>query len=101
MPTPDLKPRAIAALVGLRGAGPRSTAWIRNSIGDANSASTRDLLTDLRRDYGYVMVTSSGGWHLTYEGIGWCETQGLPVSDDAKAAARRHWESEHAQAVRS
>lgn len=95
MSTPDLKPRAIAALCYLRG-GMRATNAIRGAIGDASSGSTRDLMTDLRRDGGLVALGSGGVWFLTYDGIAWCEDHGMPVSDEAKAAAADHWESERA-----
>ena len=72
------------------------TITIRSAIGDENSASTRDLLTDLRRDHGYVALAGGGIWSLTYEGIAWCESNGLPVSVEAKAAAAAHWQAERA-----
>lgn len=84
---PDLKPRAVAALCALR-SGPRTTIGLRNATGDESSSATCDLMTDLRRDCGYVDLAGGGFWHLTYEGMSWCERNGLPVSYEARQVAR-------------
>ena len=86
MNTGSLKPRAVAALCALR-SGPRTTISIRKAIGDKRCSSTHDLMTDLRRDLGYVELAGGGFWHLTYEGCNWCEREGLPVSHDARKVA--------------
>lgn len=95
MTTNNLKPRAIAALVALR-SGPRTIASIRDAISDTNSNATRDLMNDLRGDHGYVALASGGIWCLTHEGIGWCESNGMPVAAAALTAASRAWEAERA-----
>lgn len=82
---PDLKTRAVAAMCALR-TGARAKASLRVAIGDTSTASTLDLLGDLR-DLGLVAMRGGGDWHLTWDGIAWCETQGMPVTPEAKADA--------------
>lgn len=85
MTAPGLKPRAIALLCALR-LGARTSSWLRSAVGDRTSASLYDLLLDLRK-IGLVRPSTTGQWHLTHDGIGWCESNGMLVSPAALDAA--------------
>jgi hypothetical protein len=83
--TGNLKPRAVAALCSLRNGG-RSSISLRNAIGDPTIPATRDLMGDLR-DMKLVQRSTSECWILTHEGIGWLQTHGLDVNQEAKREA--------------
>jgi hypothetical protein len=84
----DLRPRAIAALVTLRG-GITSTGRLCDVLADDQIHHTRELMVDLKA---MDLVQSADReerqqtrtWCLTYDGIGWLETNGLTWTDRAK-----------------
>lgn len=77
----DLKPRAVAALCALR-TGARTKVSLRSAIGDISTTSTLDLMGDLR-DLGLVAMRAGGDWHLTRDGLSWCERNGLFTAEVA------------------
>jgi len=82
----QLKPRAVAVLVLLRG-GPRTARQLRAMICDESLGATDDLISDMRRR-GLIELAGSGapvlsrigqpsGWQLTQEGRALLERSGI------------------------
>lgn len=86
-----LKPRAIAALCALRQHA-QATTDIRSAIGDEGSATTYDLMNELR-DLGLVTrigpeaITNGARWTLTARGVEWCHASGIPIAPEIERAS--------------
>ena len=83
-----LKPRCVALLVILR-EGPLSVSAIQHALRDRRISDTRDLLRDalaFSDDCSLVANCDGTFWGLTYDGLGWLQSQGLDASEDAKQA---------------
>ena len=99
--TIDLTPRAMAVLMALRN-GPRDFKAIRSAIGDRRTDDTMALLILMSKDMscGAVscgamlgQVQGDARYYLTHDGVGWLETNGLPVAQES-----RLWRAQEAQA---
>ena len=87
----ELKPRAVAVLVLLRG-GPRTARQLRTAICDRSLGATDDLISDMRRrglieqaGAGAPVATRIGqpsGWQLSYAGRAMLERAGVSVTRD-------------------
>lgn len=85
----DLKPRAVAVLVLLRG-GPRTARQLRTAICDRSIGATDDLISDMRRrglieqaGAGAPVATRIGqpsGWQISHDGRAVLERAGLRVT---------------------
>lgn len=82
----DLKPRAIAVLVALRG-GSRTALSLQRALGDASPAQTLALIDDMTV-MGLVgqrpgRTLPSDHRYLTREGAGWLADHGLETAPEA------------------
>lgn len=88
-----LTPRAQAVLCALRN-GPRSSTTLSNATGDRVKSDVRSLLADLSAMHlVYTLAGTGEMWALTHDGIGWSESNGLSVSENAKEFASQ-WASQ-------
>lgn len=80
----DLKPRAIAVLVALRG-GSRTALSLQRALGDASPAQTLALLDDMCELVGQRpgRKLPSDHQYLTREGAGWLADHGLETVPEA------------------
>ena len=92
----SLKPRAQAVLCALR-TGPRTARALFLAIGetDKRTCAIDSLLTDMAK-MDLIVRTAGSAWGLTYEGIGWLESNGLSVSSAAKTVASELWQAQQA-----
>jgi hypothetical protein len=79
---PALKPRAIAALLSLRGT-PRTLIQIRNAIADVSTGATTDLLSDMRGLNLVGQIAGDDRWYLDHDGLGWLQSNGLDADRSA------------------
>lgn len=79
----DLKPRAVAVLCALR-QGPLSLQAVRNRIGDRGNEGTEVLISDMIRLH-LVTWVGSVSLHLTHDGLGWLQGNGLDAAPGACA----------------
>lgn len=93
-PPGHLNPRAQAVMCALR-ASALGIASLTNRIGDHNSAATTDLCKALRAE-GMLQFTG-WQWHLTHDGLGWLQTNGMDATDSAKEWIYRAQDLEHAR----
>src|SRR5678809_833414 len=79
----DLTPRGTAVLCALR-QGPLTTIQLKNRIGDGNAEDTHDLLCDMITWLVDHRPGDRSLWYLTHDGVGWLESNGLPVAQESR-----------------